>query len=171
MGRASFFERSVSSSSPVARGRPTRTRFTSKRSARSVATAIRESTLAARDSLLLHLETFLRRGLQVLSRAYDGPAYGGGMAVSTAPSRSRVAAGYRRILVPVVADAVSVEAVDVACRLAAERHGSITLTTVVEVPPPLPLDAHMDEEDEDAHAVLARAQAIAETYGVDVTPC
>src|SRR2546429_363847 len=93
------------------------------------------------------------------------------MAVSTAPSRSRVAAGYRRILVPVAADAVSVEAVDVACRLAAERHGSITLTTVVEVPPQLPLDAHMEEEDEDAHALLARAQAIAETYGVDVTPC
>jgi hypothetical protein len=42
---------------------------------------------------------------------------------------------------------------------------------VVEVPPQLPLDAHMNEEDEDAHAVLARAQAIAETYDVDVSPC
>jgi nucleotide-binding universal stress UspA family protein len=93
------------------------------------------------------------------------------MAVSTAPRRPLVETGYRRILVPVVDDAVSVEAVDVACRLAAERHSSITLTTVVEVPPQLPLDAHMDEEDEDAHAVLARAQAIADSYGVDVTPC
>jgi nucleotide-binding universal stress UspA family protein len=95
------------------------------------------------------------------------------MAVRTAPAPRRplVAGGYRRILVPVVDDDASVEAVDVACRLAAERHGSITVTTVVEVPPQLPLDAHMDEEDEDAHAVLARAQAIAEAYGVDVTPC
>jgi nucleotide-binding universal stress UspA family protein len=95
------------------------------------------------------------------------------MAVRAAPipRGPRVAAGYRRILVPVVDDAVSVEAVDVACRLAAERHGSITLTTVVEVPPQLPLDAHMDEEDEDARAVVARAQAVAEAYGVDVTSC
>jgi nucleotide-binding universal stress UspA family protein len=95
------------------------------------------------------------------------------MAVRAAPAPRRplVAGGYRRILVPVVDDAASMEAVDVACRLAAERHGSINVTTVVEVPPQLPLDAHMDEEDEDAHAVLARAQALAETYGVDVTPC
>jgi len=95
------------------------------------------------------------------------------MAVRAAPAprRPRVTTGYRRILVPVVDGTASVEAVDVACRLAAERHGSITVTTVVEVPPQLPLDAHMDEEDEDAHAVLARAQAVAETYGIDVTPC
>jgi nucleotide-binding universal stress UspA family protein len=95
------------------------------------------------------------------------------MAVRAAPTprRPRVSNGYRRILVPVVDDTVSVEAVDVACRLAAERHGSITVTTVVEVPPQLPLDAHMDEEDEDAHAVLARAQAVADSYGVDVSSC
>src|SRR2546430_9090690 len=93
------------------------------------------------------------------------------MAVRTVRRQPRVSTGYRRILVPVVDNSGSEEAVDVACRLAAERHGSITLTTVVEVPPQLPLDAHMEEEDEDAHAVLARAQAIAETYGVDVTPC
>ena len=93
------------------------------------------------------------------------------MAVRAAPWRPLVATGYRRILVPVVDNTASDEAVDVACRLAAERHGSITVTTVVEVPPQLPLDAHMDEEDEDAHAVLARAQAIAEAYGVDVSTC
>ena len=93
------------------------------------------------------------------------------MAVSTAPRRPVVAAGYRRILVPVVDNAVSDEAVDVACRLAAERHGTITVTTVVEVPPQLPLDAHMDEEDEDARVVLARAQAVGESYGVDVQAC
>jgi nucleotide-binding universal stress UspA family protein len=95
------------------------------------------------------------------------------MAVRTAPAprRSPVAAGFRRILVPVVDNRASDEAVDVACRLAAERHGTITVTTVIEVPPQLPIGAHMDEEDEDARALLARAQAIAETYGVDVSPC
>ena len=95
------------------------------------------------------------------------------MAVRAAPAPQRppVAAGSRRLRVPVVDDAVSVEAVDVACRLAAERHGTITVTTVIEVPTQLPLGAHMDEEEEDARALLARAQAIAEAYGVDVTPC
>jgi len=95
------------------------------------------------------------------------------MAVRTspAPRRPLVATGYRRILVPVVDSTASVEAVDVACRLAAERHGSITVTTVVEVPPQLPLGAHMDEEEEDARALLVRAQAIADSYGVDVQAC
>jgi nucleotide-binding universal stress UspA family protein len=93
------------------------------------------------------------------------------MAVHAAPRRPQVSIGYRHILVPVVDNAASDEAVDVACRLAAERHGSIAVTTVVEVPPQLPLDAYMDEEDEDAHALLARAQAIAESYGVDVSTC
>jgi nucleotide-binding universal stress UspA family protein len=93
------------------------------------------------------------------------------MAVRTAPRRPLVSTGYRRILVPVVDNGVSDEAVDVACRLAGERHGSITVTTVIEVPPQLPLDAHMDEEDEDARVVLARAQAVADSYGVDVSTC
>ncbi|TML60767.1 MAG: hypothetical protein E6G22_10530 [Actinobacteria bacterium] len=93
------------------------------------------------------------------------------MAVRTASPRPRVSVGYRRVLVPVVDSSASDEAVDVACRLAAERHGSITVTTVVEVPTQLPLDAHMHEEEEDARAVLARAQAVAESYGVDVSTC
>ena len=93
------------------------------------------------------------------------------MAVRTVRRQPRVSTGYRRILVPVVDNSGSEEAVDVACRLAAERHGSLTVTTVVEVPTQLPLDAHMDEEEEDARAVLARAQAIAASYGVDVSTC
>src|SRR5213593_3191627 len=81
----------------------------------------------------------------------------------------RVLVGYRRILVPVVDNPESAEAVDVACRLAAERHGSLAVVTVIEVPPQLPLDAHMLEEEEDAHAVLVRAQAIGASYVVDVS--
>jgi len=92
------------------------------------------------------------------------------MAVRTAPLRPRVSVGYLRILVPVVDNPESAEAVDVACRLAAEKHGALTVLTIVEVPPQLPLDAHMLEEEADAHALLARAQAIGESYGVDVTP-
>jgi len=93
------------------------------------------------------------------------------MAVRTATLRPRVSVGYRRILVPVVGSPESFEAVDVACRLAAERHGSITALTVVEVPPQLPLGAYMLEEEEDARALLTRAQAVGESYGVDVSPC
>jgi len=76
--------------------------------------------------------------------------------------------GYRRLLVPVVDNAESEEAVDVAARLAAEHGSSITIVTVVEVPAGLPADAHMRAEEAHAHAVLTRAAAVADRYGVSV---
>ena len=57
---------------------------------------------------------------------------------------------------------------DVACRLAAEHGAVITVVRVVEVPPLLPLDAHMVEEEEHAHRLLERAAAIADSYGVGI---
>lgn len=77
--------------------------------------------------------------------------------------------GYRRLLVPVAENPESEEAIDVASRLAAEHGASITVVAVVEVPPVLPLDAHMHEEEAHAHAVLRRAAAVAESYGVRVS--
>src|SRR5262249_29110863 len=77
--------------------------------------------------------------------------------------------GYRRLLVPVVDNTESEEAVDRAARLAADHGSSITAIAVVEVPPLLPADAHMHEEEAKARAVLGRAAAVAERYGVSVT--
>jgi basic amino acid/polyamine antiporter, APA family len=76
---------------------------------------------------------------------------------------------YRRILVPVCDTVESERAMDVACRLADAR-ASITCIAVVEIPPLLPLDAHMQDEENRAHAALQRARAIAETYGVSYRP-
>jgi nucleotide-binding universal stress UspA family protein len=78
--------------------------------------------------------------------------------------------GYRRILVPVAPNEESERAMDVACRLALPRSGTITAVAVVEVPAVLPIDAHMTAEEEAAHRLLERDAAIADTYGVGVAP-
>src|SRR5439155_721190 len=48
---------------------------------------------------------------------------------------------YRRLLVPMGRDRESEEAVDLACRLAADRGSTITAITVLEIPMELPLSA------------------------------
>lgn len=62
-------------------------------------------------------------------------------------------------------DAESLRAVEVACRLAADR-SLVTAVAVIEISPLLPLDARMDDEEEDARERLGRAEAIADGYGV-----
>lgn len=98
------------------------------------------------------------------------------MAVSLAHPRlprrrhkPRVLNGYQRLLVPVGANTESEQAIDVAARLAAEHGSSIAVVAVVEIPPVLPLDAHMRDEEAHAHALLHRAAAVAEGYGVTVS--
>jgi APA family basic amino acid/polyamine antiporter len=76
---------------------------------------------------------------------------------------------YRSILVPVKPGRISQEAVDVACRLAAQRRASIAALAVVVVPLELPLDAELPEEEAQADDALDSAVAIGELYGVDVT--
>ncbi len=74
--------------------------------------------------------------------------------------------GYRSILVPVCDNAETDQALDVACRLAAEHGSSITAVAVIEVPPVLPLASHMLEEEADAKLLLRRAEAIGDSYGI-----
>jgi nucleotide-binding universal stress UspA family protein len=83
-------------------------------------------------------------------------------------SRARQTIAYRRILVPVIDREISEQAVELACRLAAERKTSVSAVSVIEVPAQLPLEAHMFDEEEELKPVLAEASAIAEVYGVGV---
>ena len=76
--------------------------------------------------------------------------------------------GYRSILVPVADNAETDQALDVACRLAAEHACSITAVVVIEVPPVLPLASHMLDEETDAKLLLRRADAVGDSYGIRV---
>ena len=76
---------------------------------------------------------------------------------------------YRSILVPLADNAETDQALDVACRLAAEHRASITAVAVIEVPPVLPLTAHMDDEEAGAKPLRRRAESVGDSYGIDVT--
>jgi len=84
--------------------------------------------------------------------------------------RPRVLRGYRRLLVPLVDDPESERAVELACRLAADNAATLVAVVVIEIPPQLPLDAHMLEEEASARGVLERAGATADGYGVRLSP-
>ncbi len=73
---------------------------------------------------------------------------------------------YHRVLVPVWTEGAATRALDLACRLVAETRSAVSVVAVIEVPPELPLDAHMREAEAEARRVLAEAQAIADSYGV-----
>jgi APA family basic amino acid/polyamine antiporter len=79
-----------------------------------------------------------------------------------------IALEYRSILVPVKPGRESEEAIDFACRLAAQRRASIAAVSVVVVPMELPLDAELPEAEAAANEALDAAVAIGELYGVDV---
>ena len=76
---------------------------------------------------------------------------------------------FRTILVPIAPGYPSDEAMDFACRLAAERRASIVAVTAIQVPLDLPLDAVLAEDVEEANAQLDEARAIGDSYGVRVT--
>lgn len=92
------------------------------------------------------------------------------MASRALPRRrvAQVERGYRKLLVPVISNAESERAIGIACRLAAERHASVTALTVIEIPPLLPLDAQMKDEEKDAQRLFARAETIGDAYGVTI---
>ncbi|HEY1563800.1 MAG TPA: universal stress protein [Gaiellaceae bacterium] len=75
---------------------------------------------------------------------------------------------FRSILVPIAPGYASDEAMDFACRLAAERRASIVAFTAIEVPLDLPLDAELPEDVREANEQLDEARAIGDSYGVRV---
>jgi basic amino acid/polyamine antiporter, APA family len=87
-----------------------------------------------------------------------------------APVEYGVAAAleFRSILVPIASGYASDEAMDFACRLAAERRASIVALTAIEVPLDLPLDAELPEDVREANEQLDEARAIGDSYGVRV---
>jgi APA family basic amino acid/polyamine antiporter len=75
---------------------------------------------------------------------------------------------FRSILVPIAPGYASDEAMDFACRLAAERRASIVAFTAIEVPLDLPLDAELPDDVREANEQLDEARAIGDSYGVRV---
>src|SRR5438105_1941790 len=84
------------------------------------------------------------------------------------PIGPALALEYRNVLVPILDRETSEEALDVACRLAAERRASIAAVTVIQVPLELPLDANLEAEEERANDLLDEVRAIGDSYGVEV---
>jgi APA family basic amino acid/polyamine antiporter len=84
------------------------------------------------------------------------------------PVGSALALEYRRLLVPVLPGQATVEALDVACSLAAERGAAITAVSVIEVPLEQPLSEAPEKDERRAHRELAEARVIGEAYGVRV---
>jgi nucleotide-binding universal stress UspA family protein len=85
-------------------------------------------------------------------------------------SEPRVLHGYRRLLVPLLESAEVERAVELACRLASEQASIVLGVATIEVPPWLPLDAHMREEEAAARGLLERAGATAAAYGIRFVP-
>ncbi len=76
---------------------------------------------------------------------------------------------FRTILVPIAPGYPSDEAMDFACRLAAERRASIVAVTAIQVPLDQQLDAYLPEDVREANEQLDEARAIGDSYGVRVT--
>ena len=87
---------------------------------------------------------------------------------TTTRRKLEVTRGYRRLLVPLDERPESFDALDIACRLAADDGASITALTVLEVPPLLPIDTHSEDAERAARRLLERAGATGDSYGVKV---
>lgn len=78
----------------------------------------------------------------------------------------RTFAGHRTIVVPLLDETSSEHALDLACRLAADRLGRVLVVAPLVVEPELPLDALFEEEERALKQRLRRAEAVANTYGI-----
>lgn len=72
----------------------------------------------------------------------------------------------RTVVVPLLEQEDTRHALDLACRLAAERRSHVLLVAPLFVDWELPLDAHFRPEEEALREELARERALAESYGV-----
>lgn len=75
---------------------------------------------------------------------------------------------YRSIVVPLLDSAETEHALDLACRLAADRGARVVLVAPLVVERELPLNAHMDGRLTDLKERLESAAAVADSYGVTV---
>jgi nucleotide-binding universal stress UspA family protein len=75
---------------------------------------------------------------------------------------------YRSIVVPLLDKQETEHALDLACRLAADRRARVVLVAPLVVERELPLDAHMDGRLADLKKRLESAAAVAASYGVGV---
>jgi nucleotide-binding universal stress UspA family protein len=83
-------------------------------------------------------------------------------------ARRTAAVRYRSIVVPLLGRRETEHALDLACRLAADRGARIILVAPLVVPRELPLNAHFDRELAALREATEHAAAIAESYGVGV---
>ena len=103
----------------------------------------------------IYRRRFLHVGLRAVEKA--PPALGAALALE-----------YRNLLVPVIAGQSSEAAMDMACRLAAERRARIVALNVVEVPLDQALTDRSPELEAAANSRLDQAVAIGDSYGVRV---
>jgi basic amino acid/polyamine antiporter, APA family len=72
----------------------------------------------------------------------------------------------RTVVVPLLEPEPTEHALDLACRLAADRGSRVLLLAPLYVDWELPLDAHFTQEEATLRVELGRERAIAESYGV-----
>jgi APA family basic amino acid/polyamine antiporter len=108
---------------------------------------------------LIGYVVYRRRYLRVPLRAIEKapPALGPALALE-----------YRNLLVPVVPGQPSDSAMDLACRLAAERRARIIALNVLEVPLDRPLTEPLPADEAVANLELDEAAAVGDSYGVKV---
>jgi hypothetical protein len=70
------------------------------------------------------------------------------------------------VVVPLLDAEQTRHALDLACRLAADRGSRVLLLAPLYVDWELPLDAHFEQEEAALHLELGRERALAESYGV-----
>ena len=83
-------------------------------------------------------------------------------------ARRAQAIGYRSIVVPLLDREETEHALDLACRLAADRGAQIVLVAPLVVERELPLSAHMNRELTGLKERIESAAAVAGSYGVGV---
>jgi APA family basic amino acid/polyamine antiporter len=111
--------------------------------------------LAGLAGYVVYRRRHLRAPLRSIEKA--PPALGPAMALE-----------YRNLLVPVVPGQPSDAAMDVACRLAAERRARIVALSVLEVPLDRALTERFPELETTANGELDEAASIGDSYGVRV---